>query len=222
MSGTKVQRTHNAYRRPEDPTNFITYALAACVTFVGLVFLLLKTVDSAVGIAAVAVSGGVTLGVFIAGAVYSVLPLGRAKDNVQRLIRREKLLLCYAAFTPLFLIGLNRGGETDKVFGYVLFAVASAVVIADIAVNVFDVAEHKTIDLAAFVSVAWVCVLCLWRVFDLVDFDMYWMMSGGLVLYLFGSLAVWILDFSARYIVGRILTVGGATLMFLAVFYFLV
>ncbi len=183
---------------------------------------MLKTVNSAVGIAAVAVSGGVTLSVFIAGAVYSVLPIGKAKDNAQKLIRREKLLLCYAAFTPLFLIGLNRGGETDKVFGYVLFAVASAVVIADIAVNVFDVAEHKTIDLAAFVSVAWVCVLCLSRVFELVDFDMYWMMSGGLVLYLFGSLAVWLFDFSARHTVGRILTVGGATLMFLAVFYFLV
>lgn len=222
MSGTKVQRTHNAYRRPEDPTNFITYALAACVTVVGLVFLLLKTVNSPVGIGTVAVSGAVNLAVFIVGAVCSVLPPCAAKDNASKLLRREKLLLCYAAFTPLFLIGLNRGGETDRVFGFVLFAIASAIVIADIVINVFDVVEHKIIDLAAFVLVAWACVLCLGRVFELVDFNAFWMTAGGLVAYLLGSLAVWLCDFSAKYTVGRIFTVCGATLIYLAVFYYLV
>lgn len=221
MSGVKVTKTRGAFRRPEEPTNMITYAVCSCVAFVGLVFLLIKTAAlPAIDIWSAAIFGAVTVAVFFMGVLACAVRSGGIKTVAECFGRCEKTLLTVAVFAPLFLTVLGRGDRTDEIFGYVLFAVVCAAVVADISVKLADVGEHRVAALSLYVLIGLACVMRLGRILALSGNECFFLVFGSYSMLLIGTVSSALGGAPGR-IVNRLFVAGGATLNFVAVYSFL-
>lgn len=221
MNGAKVTKTHNgAYRRPENPANFITYAIAACVTFVGLIFAFRLSLGfiGMIKFPILTVSAFVILVVFIIGMVAN---FGHASVPA-KVMNCEKAILTFAVFTPLLLAGLQGYGatDTDKIFGYVLFGVISCAVITDIALNVFCESDFKLIELALYVVIGFACVIRLHRIAALCGELCFWMCIGGFAVYLVGTVIGSISAVKCRGLLNSVAVLVGTALNLAGIFFY--
>lgn len=221
MNGAKVTKTHNgAYRLPSNPANFITYAIAACVTFVGLVF----AFRLSLGFIGMIEFPMLTVSLFVAIVVFGfgmAASFGHASVP-QKIMRSEKAILALAVFMPLLLVGLQGHGatDTDKIFGYVLFAVIACAVIADIALNVFCTADFKLVELALYVVIGFACVLRLHRIAVLCGDLCFWMGIGGFAVYLAGTIVSSISAIKCRGLLNSVAVLVGTALNFVGIFFY--
>lgn len=222
MSGTKVEITQKAYSRPEEPANFITYALAAVLSFVGLVFLLLKSSDAeGLTVFAAALSGALPTVVFAVGALAHILPSGgKLRAAAQRADRAAIALLTVGAFAPIFLVGLARGTNTDAVWGYSLFSVAICAAVSAEILGLADAAEYKIFCLALYVTLGLVCAAKIGRVVELCGWDCFWTLFGGSVMYIAGIVLCAIEGLPARHTLRHLFVMGGAALHFVCIYSF--
>ena len=222
MSETKVLKSHKASGRPEDSINFITYALAALLSFVGLVFLLLKTVPtSAIGSVASIIYVFFTAAVFTVGALCHILPQGSgARKIAARIDRSFACVLSAAVFTPIMLVGLAGGNNSDAVWGYVLFSVIWAGTIAAIVINIVNIGERKIVSLILYVVVMCACVVRIDRMVDLYGMGGFWFLFGGYIAYLCSIVAP-ALNVPAGHALRHAFAVVGAALHFVCIFSYL-
>lgn len=221
MSGVKVTKTHSgAYRRPENPANFITYAIAACVTFVGLIFAFRLSIGfmGMVKFPILAVALIVALVVFVFGIAAN---FGRAGVS-GKVMNCEKPILTFAATMPLLLVGLQdyNASNTDRVFGYVLFAVIACAVLIDIALNVFCKVDFKLFELALYVVIGFACVIRLHRIAVLCGDLCFWLGIGGFSAYLAGTVISSIPAIKCRGLINSIAVVIGTALNFVGIFFY--
>ena len=221
MSGARVTKTHGgAYRRPENPADFITYAIAACVTFVGLIFAF-RLSFGAVGMTKfpiLIVSAFIILVVFVLGTGAN---FGHASIP-EKVMRSEKTILTFALFMPLLLVALqdNRATSTDNIFGYVLFAVIACAVIADVALNVFCKSDFKLVELALYVIIGFACVIRLNRIAALCGDLCFWLCIGGFAVYLVGTVIGSIPAIKCRGLLNSFAVVIGTALNFVGIFFY--
>lgn len=221
MSGVKVTKTHGgAYRRPENPANFITYAIAACVTFVGLIFAF-RLSFGAVGMTKfpiLAVSAFIILVVFVLGIVVNF----EHASIPEKVMRSEKTILTFGLFMPLLLAVLqgHNATRTDNIFGYVLFSVIACAVIADVALNVFCKADFKLVELALYVVIGFACVIRLNRIAALCGDLCFWLCISGFAVYLVGTVIGSIAAIKRRRLLNSIAVVIGTALNFVGIFFY--
>ncbi len=222
MSETKVVKSHKASGRPEDSINFITYALGAVLSFVGLVFLLLKTNgEKAISIAAVSVFGVFTAIVFTVGALAHILPAnGKAKTAVERIDRTFVCVLSAAVFAPVMWIGMQRGAVSDGIWGYALYGVIAVCTLIVIALNAFDVPESKLFSLVLYVAVLWASVARLDRIVELCGMGGFWFLIGGYFAYA-AAIVVKAPAIPAWHTLRHIFTLIGAALHYVCIYSFL-
>ncbi len=223
MSGTKAVKSHKAYVRPEEPTNFVINALAALLSFVGVVFLLLKTYGrGALVNTAVSVFGVLFVAVFTVSALCHVFPESSTVRRISmRLDRTSLAVLSCGAFAPLFLIALCRGTSVDSVWGYTLFGISCAATVASILINAFEIPERKLSSLILYVIAAWAYAIRIDRIFLLCGRDCFWMMFGGFAMFTAALAACVFESLPARHTVMHLLIAGGAALQFVSVYTFL-
>ena len=223
MNGTKVTKTRYAYRRPDNPANFITYAIAACVTFVGLCLSLLLSITHAVtNFPIYTVSVFIVLVVFVVCAIkFCLSPAGRIGGVFDKLVRCEKTVLTLAVFIPILLTGLQRYNATgtDNIFGYVLFAVIACAVVIDVAINLADISERKLIELALYVVIGFACVIRLDRIAVLCGDFCFWMCIGGFAVYLIGTVVGSISAIKCRRLLNSFAVIIGTALNFVGIFF---
>ena len=219
MSSAKVENTHKAYSRPEELTNFITYAVAAALSFVGLVFLLYASIVSASPkIGCFAAFAFIAFAVFAFGALCHILQRYRMFCALcKRIDRNAVALLVFGVFTSVFLVMFVGNGAVDAVWGYTLFAIAAASVIAAVAVNIVNVKEYKIASLILYVILGWACVLRLDVVYNIAGGAFFGLLIGGGAAYFVG-VAVLVLRMSASHILSHLFIVSGAVLHFVALY----
>lgn len=222
MSGARVMVAHAAYRKPDDPANFITYAVAACVTFVGLGFLLyfcIATTDTWIKPLLV-ISAFTVFAVFIAKAVkYFLSPASRMGEIAERLARCEKTVLTFAAFFTLLLtMFCSCNTHIDRVFAIVLLTVIGVATVADIVVNLFDKEERRLIELFLFVIIGWACVIKLDRIAEIFGDLCFYMCLGGFAVYLIGTAVGSITSIKYRRLLNSFSVVLGTALWFVGIF----
>ena len=176
---------HGAYRKPYDPANFITYAIAAFVTFVGLGFLLYFCFRRAGYYPLIFISAYIAFTLFVVCAVGFFLPPG---SKINRLIHCEKTVLTFAVFlTLLLLMYVACNKYADMVFAVVLLVVLGLATVADIVVNLLAIKERTLVELFLFVLIAWACVIKLGVIKDVVTDFCFYMCIGGFSVYLVGT-----------------------------------
>lgn len=220
MSSAKVENTHKAYSRPEELTNFITYAVAAALSFVGLVFLLVTSVAS--GSVRVGCFSAYTFAAFVVftlGALGHILPAAwRFRTACKKFERCSVAALTLGAFAPILLTGLASGTHADAVWGYVLFSVIAACAVTAITLNSLGVSEFKIYVLALYVVMGWACVIRIDRIIELCGWTCFWLLIGGGAAFFIGKVICAVDAIPARHTVWHVFAVCGATLWFVGLY----
>lgn len=221
MDGMKALKAQSAYSRPERPTNFITYALAAGLSFVGLVFLLLKAVpQGGRATAGAAVFGAGLAAVFTVGAVAHILPFCKARAALVRIVNYSEIMLLLACmFAPLSLTVLGGGTVADAVWGYCLFAVVTVCAVLVCLVSAF-IDDCKIIVLFLYVAAGLLFCLRIARIAALSSLATFWLSVSGGAMYILGKIfGVWD-GLPFRNLAARISVMCGAALHFVCVYLF--
>lgn len=221
MDGAKVTMAHGAYRKPYDPANFITYAVAAFVTFVGLGFLLYFCFKSGGGyLPLVVISAFIAYIVFVVGAMGFFLP---PESKINRLIHCEKTVLTFAVyFTILLMMYAAMFTTADIVFAIVLLSVIGLAMIADIVINVLNIKERSLIEIFLFVIIGWACVIRLDRIAELCSKLCLGLCVGGFSAYLIGTVIGSISAVKPRRFINSLMVVLGTALNLFGIFFFIV
>ena len=213
---------HGAYRRPYDPANFITYAVAAFVTFVGLGFLLYFCFSSAESELKplVVISAFIALIVFVIGAAGFFL---NPESKLNRLIHCEKPILTFAVYFTV-LLGTFGGGYTqsDLIFSIVLLSVIGVAVAADIVINLLDIKERALAELFLFVIIGWACVIRLDRIAELCGNLCFGLTVGGFSAYLIGTVIGSVSAVKPRRLINSIAVAVGTALNIVGIFFYFV
>lgn len=223
MGETKVVHTHKAYSRPEELTNFITYALAAVLSFAGLVFLLLEASSSGIAahIAAAVVAGVTPLAVFAAGA-FCHLPLaGRGVALLRRTDRCAVAVLLAGAMSAVLLFVSAAGDRNDRIWAYTLVPIMLSAAVAAVAVSAANVREHKAISLVMYVILGAAAVMYLARIVELCGWDGGALLYGGAAAYFVGVVVCSFDRLPARHTLWHLFVITGAALHFVCIYSFL-
>lgn len=219
MNGMKALKAQSAYSRPERPTNFITYALAAGLSFVGLVFLLIKAVPlGPSAIAGTSVFGVGSFCVFCIGALAHILPFCRAKYALIGIARNAASLLVCFAFAPVALYGLGGGTFADAVWGAALFAVAAACAVGACALTVGAADEYKLVRLFLYVVIVLACTVRSALIAELAGLGAFWFFIGGGAMYILGCVCGAWDALPARHCVMHLFFMCGAALHFVCAY----
>lgn len=225
MSKTKVMQTQIAYSRSEELTNIITHALGAALSFVGLVFLMLKAVSrgySAQGVISVFLFGFAIIAVLVASTLYHAMPYGtRARAALRRADHCFVPTVILGTAAPFAFIGLARGSYAEGVWGYSLFVIIGALSVASIVLNVADANRFKIHNLVGYVLMGWACVLRMHRIYALCGSACFWFLTGGCLAYSFGIVFYSFKKIRFGHSVWHMFVLLGAALHFVSIYTFL-
>ncbi len=222
MSDTKVATPCAAYSKPEELTNVISHALSAALSFVGLVFLLLKAQKSDVptlGMFAFALFGIVFTTVFVSGAVAHALPReSRSRRAALALDGAAPAVLVFGFFAVVFLYVLPSGTADDRIWGYTLFSTDAALTLAAAVMCAAARDRLKTVRLFLYVASAFLCVVRLERIVAICGYGFFWFLFGGTGLYAAGLIVGALRAVPVRELLGRLLVIGGAAVHFIGIY----
>lgn len=222
----KVVQTQVAYNRPEELTNIITHAVAAALSFVGLVFLMLKTTAlgyAPLGIASAFIYGLAMITMFVISTLYHAMPYGSKRRAVfRRLDHCTISVLIFGTYAPVMLIGMMRGTSADMIWGYTLFAVVSATAILSVVFNAINVTKFKVFSLIAYVVMGWACVIRINRIVALCGWGCFWFLIGGGLAYSLGIIFYAIKKIPFNHALWHFFVTAGAALQFVGVYAYLI
>lgn len=225
MSKAKVVQTQIAYSRPEELTNIITHCLGAGLSFVGLVFLMLKCTSlgySALAIVSVFLYGLSMIVMFTISALYHSFKYGtRVRAVFRRLDHCSISILIFGTYAPTMLIGMMRGGTADNIWGYTLFAVVCVMAILSIVFNAINVTKFKVFSLIAYVIMGWACIVRIDRIADLCGLGFFWFLLGGGVAYSVGIIFYAVKKIPFNHAVWHLFVLGGAALHYVGIYTYL-
>lgn len=225
MSVTKVEQTHIAYSGPEELTNIISHTLGVAMSFVGLVFLMLKTTAlgySASCVAVVFICGLAITGVFAVSVLHHTMPYGtRRRAALRRLDRSSTFVLIFGVCAPIMLIGMMRGDAADGVWGIALFSVISVTTVLSIVFGAISLSEYKMFELIAYVVTGWACVIRIDRIAALCGSECFWLFIGGCAAYVLGIILYAIKKIPFNHAIRHFCVMVGAALHFVCIYTFL-
>ncbi|MCH5166135.1 MAG: hypothetical protein J1G01_07010 [Clostridiales bacterium] len=223
MSGTRVETTRKAYNRPEELASSVAYAIGCAAALVGLVFLLRSYVGfGGIAVFSVAVCGIASVAVFFIGTLTHLLPHnGKAACLFARFDRASLAVLVLGVFSPIFLVGFDFGAHVDAVWGYTLFSIVAAAVIAAVVVNLLEVKEYKIVSLVLYVIIGWALVIRAHRIIALCGARCFWTLIGGLAAYFIGLCVCAFESIPSRHAISHAFIVVGAALDFVCIYTFL-
>lgn len=224
MSKAKVVQTQIAYGKPQELTNIITHALGAALGFVGLVFLMLKTVPQGSTLSSVAVFiyGISVIAMFTVSTLYHSMKYGTRRRAVfRRLDHCTISVLIFGTYAPVMLIGMMRGTRADMIWGYTLFAVVAAMAILSIVFNGINVTKFKVFSLIAYVVMGWACIIRINRILALCGTGCFWFLLGGGIVYSVGILFYAIKKIPFNHAIWHLFVMAGAAMHFVCIYVYM-
>lgn len=220
MRAEKVIQTQTLYGKPEELTNTIMHAAGAALSFVGLVFLMLKVTAqgySPLAVFAVLVYGVCSIAAFAVGALYHLMPIGSsARDTLGRFDHCTVAVLVLGAFSPVMLMGIG------SAWGYALFSIIATSAICAVIINAVDAAKLKVFSLIVYVIMGCACLVRADAILSLCGFECFWFMLGGAIVYALGVVFYAVKRIPMGHTIWHLLSVAGAALQFVGIYLFLV
>lgn len=225
MGRAKVVQTQIVYGKPQELTNIITHAIGAAFGFVGLIFLMLKTIrlgSAPLGVFSVLLYGTLATVTFALCAVHHGMRAGtKARTAFGGIDRSTVAILILGVYAPIMLIGMPRGGSTDAAWGYALFAVIAAAVVAATALGSIDPTRFKTLVLVAYVVLGAACVVRIDRVWQLCGDGCFWFLFGGAAVYATGLIFYLARRLAFNHAAWHAIALVGAALHFVGIYVYL-
>lgn len=219
MSAEKVIQTQTLYGKPEELTNTITHAAGAALSFVGLVFLMLKVTAqsySPLAVAAVLVYGVCSVAAFLVGSLFHLMPQGSAtRAMLGRFDHCTVAVLTLGVFAPIALIGIG------SAWGYALFAVIAASGLIAVIINAVDAARFKVFSLIAYVIMGCACIVRADAVVSQCGWGCFGFLLGGALVYALGMVFYVLKKVPFNHTVWHLLSVAGAAMQFVSIYIYL-
>lgn len=170
--------------RLRDPMSGLTHFIGFLLAILGLVMLILKSVDPVkpwhITTFSIFSAGMVLL--YLASTLYHWLPLSEV--GVQRLRRVDHIMIFVmiaATYTPICLIPLR-----DSI-GWVLFGSVWGIAVLGLLIKIFWLQAPRWLSTAIYISMGWLAILGIVPIIKtLQPGAVFWMINGG-VLYTFGA-----------------------------------
>ena len=173
-----MEKLASQYSRGEEIANSITHAIAAGMSVVALVVLIVRAVSlgDAWHVVSFSIFGSTLILLYMASTLYHAIPLPQAKRILKTLDHSAIFLLIAGTYTPFMLVSLR-----DTV-GWTVFGVVWLLAVVGVVLKCCFVYRFKRLSLTIYLGMGWLCVL--------IGRDMYATLSGtSLVFLALGGLA---------------------------------
>lgn len=214
-------KTLHPYSLREEVLHAVTHGLAAVLAVIGLILLLLKVDNGAVGIVAVSLYGGAMILMFAASALYHSLFATRANRFLKTLDHSAIYLKIAGGYTPFALLSL----PTTTGLWVVVGAWGAAAVGVGFKLASFFRGKGKNfniISLIMYLAMGWAGVLMIGPLSDaLPDAAINWVIAGGLA-YTIGAIFYALKMLPYTHVIWHLFVVAGAACHFIAIYFFVV
>jgi hemolysin III len=198
----------------EEIANAISHGLGFLLAVASLPILVVHNVHQgygAISVVAASVFASTMMVLYMVSAVYHALPLGRAKEWMNRFDHAAIYLFIAGSYTPFALGVLRTHG------GWWLFGAVWAVAVAGIAIKLMNRLKHPWVSTGLYVGMGWMVLFAIKPMIEQMDpSGIAWLVAGG-VSYTLGAL-VFMLDNKIRYahFIWHLFVLGGSTCHFFA------
>jgi hemolysin III len=159
-----------------EPVNSLTHWVAAAISSVGVVILIILGWETASKAISLAVYGLSLVGMFAASATYHmVLVKDRALEIFRKIDHSAIYLLIAGTYTP-FCINIFTG-----FFKWGLLAIIWALALAGITVKIFVIRAPRWLNAGIYILMGWLCVSAIGQLALLPAWVLAWMIAGGII-----------------------------------------
>lgn len=225
MKRTKLaDRVLPSYTKGEEIFNMVSHIVGGAL---GLAFLVLCVVFSAIKRDPYALAGSIVYGVSVVllytmSSIYHGLLPGMPKKVLQILDHCTIFILIAGTYTPISLAAIRR---VNPVVGWVLFGVVWAVSALGITFNAIDLKKYKRFSMICYIALGWCVILTLRPLIEAITwYGFIYLAAGGIaytvgaVLYVIGGKG------GHRYMhsVFHLFVVAASVLHFICIFFYVI
>ncbi|MDF2183019.1 hemolysin III family protein [Neptuniibacter sp. CAU 1671] len=163
--------------RCEELANSVSHGIALVAMLIGTPFLIMNAArqGDAGQVFGTSVFSATAILLYLSSAVYHALSPGKAK-RVFRIIEHSAIFLLIAGTYTPFTLGILKG-----TWGWTLFGLVWSLVIAGVALKIFEKKPHPIISTSLYLFMGWLIVLAVNPLLAKVPTEgLLWLLTGGL------------------------------------------
>ncbi|MBU0481142.1 MAG: hemolysin III family protein [Proteobacteria bacterium] len=161
----------------EELSNTISHGAALVAALVGTPFIISNAVRSedAWSVVGASIFSATIILLYLASALYHLLPAGKAK-RIFRVIEHSAIFLLIAGTYTPFTLGVLRG-----VWGWTLFGIIWGIALIGVTLKVFVKGSHPVLSTILYLSMGWVIVIAIKPLLAGMPMEGFlWLLAGGL------------------------------------------
>jgi len=206
------------YSLVEEILNASTHGVGVVLGAIGMVLLILKTVqtDDGVIMASAVVYGISIVLLFAASTIYHAVPHVGAKRVLRIIDHCAIYLLIAGTYTPYTLLVIGNG------LGAVIMAIVWSLAVAGIIFKIFFVGRFQMISLFTYLGMGWLGLLAAFEIANNLPPTGIALLVGGGVAYSVGTIFFKVKKIPFNHAIWHLFVLAGCTLHFLSVYYFVI
>lgn len=193
--------------------NASTHGIAALLSIVGLILLILKGLDLASNTALIAYSiyGGSLIVLFLNSTLYHSFSLTRFRNFFQKLDHSAIYILIAGTYTPYLMLGI--GGNLGRNFMIVVWALA----LFGILFELFLMDRFPKLSLFMYLGLGWIGVLIVYPLIQNIEFNGVTLLAVGGLAYTIGTIFYAMKSNKWMHIIWHLFVIAGAFFMYLSI-----
>jgi len=206
------------YTLLEEILNASTHGVGAVLGALGLVLLVLKTLqtDDGVILASVIIYGVSIILLFAASTFYHAIPHVGAKRVLQIIDHCAIYLLIAGTYTPFTLLVIG-----DRL-GAVIMAVVWSLAVAGIIFKIFFLGRFQMVSLVTYLGMGWLGLLAAFQIANNLAPTGIALLVGGGLAYSVGTIFFKVKTIPFNHAIWHLFVLAGCILHFFAVYYFVI
>jgi hemolysin III len=206
------------YSLLEEILNASTHGVGAVLGAIGLVLLIVKTLqtDSGVILASAVVYGVSIVLLFAASTFYHAVPHAGAKRVLRIVDHCAIYLLIAGTYTPYTLLVIGNR------MGAVIMAVVWSLAVAGIIFKIFFTGRFHAISLITYLGMGWLALLAAFEIANNLPPTGIALLVGGGIAYSVGTIFFKVKAIPFNHAIWHLFVLAGSILHFLSVYYFVI
>lgn len=190
--------------------NAITHGIAAILSIVGLVSLLLGA-SSVKQVVAYSIYGLSLFLLFFCSTMYHSLSFTRARTVFQKLDHSAIYLLIAGTYTPYLLLAIA------DLRAYILLGLIWLLAVAGIVFEIVAIGKFPKLSTYLYLGLGWLSLLIIWPLIQAAGWSVFFLLLAGGVTYSVGTLFYRQKHIDWMHVIWHLFVVGGAVFMFASI-----
>ncbi|HAS61306.1 MAG TPA: hemolysin III family protein [Vibrio sp.] len=212
-----VDEKNTAYSVKEELANTITHAIGMLLGIVGLVLLLIKSINhnaDLLTITSMSIYGGSIILLFLASTLYHAIPYKRAKRALKTFDHCAIYLLIAGSYTPFLLVSLR----TPLAIG--LMVVIWSIALIGIIMKLAFIYRFKRLSLVTYLMMGWLSLVVIYQLALNLEWGGLTLLGVGGLIYSLGVIFYVAKRIPYNHAIWHGFVLAGCACHFLAIYYF--